>query len=725
MAHYPVAAPPRAPWRSDADLAPAPNMDAHILLHNALIWVIGLPERTRAQLPIVAILRQSEIKSVRLRVQEPPSGRTLYDHVRYNNIFYIHPRLASAYETYWSTASLSLELREWMLRLYFLHEFYHIAQQVSSDHVESSDWIPQHFRRLDYYADAASIEACLSTVADAEQHAKLPLLCEAVARGSDVFSQIEGAPASERLDGLRLERQLVWWLQYARASQFSRDCAVALFDFDTLVSAEATQWLSADDAVNLCAEGAVSTPADIKPGLVLNVTVGALPHRHSVIGGYLRRIAAALFSSSPQDAIEAFRPFFSEHPHLLQRRPLARAHELIRRTRTYNYEEQRERISQRLRLVQSHDTNELVYITRLAEDHFTVDDSADALILLHTSAQKTIVAVRERDGMASPLLSYFEAMLEAAFLRLQHAWGLADIYYNRFQRCVVSGRLTMAEQAGEDLLTLGEKVVSSPYIRARAHRAIGEASLYRCKLLHAERHLSTALRVVSPAAPELSAEAQGIDHVAAAGSHLAFALCLLGRNRQARRCFATALIAARETRHAASVDMVRMFQSYAYFLLGMQHRGQRRRQYLNLSRAQAHAVRADAGVSALWSPIARFMRLFMNGLESSQWTELDTVRMTECLYQYEASGLRVGTPLRKIMMAVVYRARESQSLADTMLREAREAIIDNDEHAWMPLLLVAEVSLRPRSARVTTDEALRVAAILYPDYGLLREFELP
>ena len=145
-------------------------------------------------------------------------------------------------------------------------------------------------------------------------------LCEATARGSDAFSFIESnRRLGDPIDGLRLERQLVWWLQHARADAFLPEEDLSAFQIMDPMHVEALTTLLDGADANLCDQSALVSYSDINRTLRLRIIHRQRLINHTVEGAYVQCLTQAIMQSEAIAAREAFRPLWSSQSHLVGR----------------------------------------------------------------------------------------------------------------------------------------------------------------------------------------------------------------------------------------------------------------------------------------------------------------------------------------------------------------------------------------------------------------------
>ncbi|MFP2924678.1 hypothetical protein ACLESO_05560 [Pyxidicoccus sp. 3LG] len=130
----------------------------------------------------------------------------------------------------WTLCQARDRLREpvWeeFIRLFLLHEGYHIAQGLTSYNYRGIGRAGFVLEGIDYDADVFSIQGCLAwrrnqesgRVREQGEMATLTSILETVIGGLSAFDAFEGRFPLQELPERRLRRYLIWYLQLARAA---------------------------------------------------------------------------------------------------------------------------------------------------------------------------------------------------------------------------------------------------------------------------------------------------------------------------------------------------------------------------------------------------------------------------------------------------------------------------------------------------------------------------
>jgi hypothetical protein len=265
------------------------------------------------------LLGSNDILGLEVVPDEPVHGG-LYDHLVFERKFYLSDRLLTAFRTWWDEKRTTLLEREQMCRLFFLHEFLHIRQHVDSNTYRYSIEADESFRFIDYQADAFAVELSLKLAdRDAEWVEALPLVLAEHIKCGDVFRLVEDGKLSNAIDGGRLQRQLIWHLQYARARCFNPEAAFEDFEIEKHLIIDLYKFNGVAGMENLCRRESVE-PSDFSAPLEVNLVWGGKRLRHSLsLPHYTDNLMDAIFNSNLQSSAEAFRALFAEHPELIGR----------------------------------------------------------------------------------------------------------------------------------------------------------------------------------------------------------------------------------------------------------------------------------------------------------------------------------------------------------------------------------------------------------------------
>ena len=244
----------------------------------------------------------------------------LYDHVVFERKFYLSEKLLAAFRRWWEQNQTTLLEREQMCRLFFLHEFFHTQQHVDSNTYRYSIEADETFRYIDYDADAFAVKLSL-ILGDgvARWTEALPLILAAHVKCGDVFRFAEDRLVSHAIDGSRLQRQLIWHLQYARSKSFRPEATFADFEIEKHIIIDLLNFDAQREMKNLCLRESVQ-PSDLTAPIELNLVWGGNRIRHSLsLAYYADNLIEGVFNANLQGSAEAFRPLFDERPYLIGR----------------------------------------------------------------------------------------------------------------------------------------------------------------------------------------------------------------------------------------------------------------------------------------------------------------------------------------------------------------------------------------------------------------------
>ncbi|HJT29527.1 MAG TPA: hypothetical protein VJ784_19090 [Pyrinomonadaceae bacterium] len=266
-----------------------------------------------------SLLGSNDILGLEVVPDEPIHGG-LYDHVVFERKFFLSNKLLIAFRKWWEDRKSTLLEREQMCRLFFLHEFLHIGQHVDSNTYRYSIQADESFRFIDYQADAFAVQLSLQLSDRAAQWIEaLPMILAEHVKCGDVFRLMEDGKPSDSIEGGRLQRQLLWHLQYARAKSFLPEARFEDFEIEKHVIIDLYKFDGEQGMQNLCLRPNVY-PADLLAPVELNLVWGGRRLRHSFsIRHYTDRLVDAIFNSNLPASLEVFRPLFDEHPELIGR----------------------------------------------------------------------------------------------------------------------------------------------------------------------------------------------------------------------------------------------------------------------------------------------------------------------------------------------------------------------------------------------------------------------
>jgi hypothetical protein len=208
-----------------------------------------------------------------------------------------------------------------MCRLFFLHEFLHTPQHVDSNTYRYSVEVDESFRYIDYDADAFAVKLSLILGhGEIGWLQTLPLVLAAHIKCGDAFRLAEDGQEQNAIDGRRLQRQLLWHLQYARSKSFKPEAAFEDFEIEKHFIIDLYKFNTRGEMENLCLRQSVE-PGDLAAPIELNVVWGGRRIRHNLsLRHYTDNLVGGIFNASLRSSAEAFRPLFDEHPGLIGRR---------------------------------------------------------------------------------------------------------------------------------------------------------------------------------------------------------------------------------------------------------------------------------------------------------------------------------------------------------------------------------------------------------------------
>jgi len=253
-------------------------------------------------------------------VSDKPGRDVLYDHVVFERKFYLSDKLLAAFRGWWGQNQTALLEREQMCRLFFLHEFFHIRQHVDSNTYRYSVEADETFRFIDYDADAFAVKLSLALGDGVAGWIKnFPLILAAHIKCGDAFRFAEDGRVANTIDGARLQRQLLWHLQYARSKSFKSEAAFEDFEIEKHLIVDLYKFNPQREMENLCRRESVQS-SDLSAPIELNLVWGERRIRHSFsLPYYTNKLVEGVFNANLLDSAEAFRPLFDEHPHLIGR----------------------------------------------------------------------------------------------------------------------------------------------------------------------------------------------------------------------------------------------------------------------------------------------------------------------------------------------------------------------------------------------------------------------
>lgn len=296
------------------------NVDAERALFadalSRLLRDIEVNESIREQHKVLGI---NDILGLEVAPTDPIYGG-LYDHIVFERKFYLSSKLLAAFRKWWEDNRSTLLQKEQMCRLFFLHEFLHTRQHVDSNTYRYSIQADESFRFIDYDADAFAVQLSLQ-LADRESRwlEALPRILSEHVKCGDVFRLVEDGKLSNTIDGGRLQRQLLWHLQYARATAFLPEASFQDFEIEKHINLDLYKFDRQGDMENLCLLPAVCS-ADFLAPIELNLVWGGRRVRHNFSHKhYTDKLVEAIFKSDLKASEEAFRPLFDEHPELVGR----------------------------------------------------------------------------------------------------------------------------------------------------------------------------------------------------------------------------------------------------------------------------------------------------------------------------------------------------------------------------------------------------------------------
>ena len=265
------------------------------------------------------MLASDDILGLNVVPLEPLQGG-LYDHVVFERKFYLSDRLLAAFRRWWELSRTTLLEREQMCRLFFLHEFLHTPQHVDSNTYRYSVEADESFRYIDYDADAFAVKLSL-ILGNGEIGwlQTLPFVLAAHIKCGDAFRFAEDGQEQNTIDGRRLQRQLLWHLQYARCKSFRPEASFEDFEIEKHLIVDLYKFNVRGEMENLCLFESVQ-PRDLATPIELNLVWGGARIRHNFsLHHYTNNLVEAIFNASLSGSAEAFRSLFDEHPELVGR----------------------------------------------------------------------------------------------------------------------------------------------------------------------------------------------------------------------------------------------------------------------------------------------------------------------------------------------------------------------------------------------------------------------
>jgi hypothetical protein len=296
-------------------------LGAEMVFRNALSELktsASLNEKLIRKYPLLV---SDDILNLELVIADPPRGG-IYDHLVFERKFYLSEKLIHGFESYWNTDNTSNDESKRMCKLFLLHEFLHIEQHVDSNTYKYSGDSKNSFRYIDYDADAFAVEVCFETETSylTWNNHLLNVLVAHVKTGN-VFAHVDDDNGSSVMEGDRLHRQAIWYLQYARSRAFKVERSLDDFLLQRHIIIEVFSLFANGNRENLCTKGQV-TRDDFENPIEMHISWGGnriryhLTNRH-----YLDSFSTGVFDSDFDSISEAFRPLFDSNPELVGRSP--------------------------------------------------------------------------------------------------------------------------------------------------------------------------------------------------------------------------------------------------------------------------------------------------------------------------------------------------------------------------------------------------------------------
>jgi hypothetical protein len=289
------------------------------VFRNALSELKASVSANEALMKKYPILGSDDIQNLEFLIADPPRGG-IYDHLVFERKFYLSKKLIQGFESYWNTENTSNDESKRMCKLFLLHEFLHIEQHVDSNTYKYSGDSKNSFRYIDYDADAFAVEVCFETETSfLTWNNHLMNVLVAHAKTGNIFAHVDDDKGSSVIEGDRLHRQAIWFLQYARSRAFKVERSFDEFLLPRHIIIEIFSLSANGNRENLCSKGLV-TRDDFENPIEMHISWGGnriryhLTNRH-----YLDSFGAGIFDSDFDSISEAFRPLFDSNPELVGR----------------------------------------------------------------------------------------------------------------------------------------------------------------------------------------------------------------------------------------------------------------------------------------------------------------------------------------------------------------------------------------------------------------------
>lgn len=292
---------------------------AEIVFRNALSELKADVSVKDGLLQKYRILGSEDIKNLELVVADPPRGG-IYDHLVFERKFYLSEKLIQGFESYWGTDSTLNDERKRMCKLFLLHEFLHIEQHIDSNTYKYSGDSKNSFMYADYDADAFAVDVCfeMETSYLSWNNHLMNVLVAHVKTGN-VFAYVDDDKESSVMEGDRLHRQTIWYLQYARSRSFKVEKSFEEFLLQRHIIIEIFSLSAKGNRENLCSKKRL-TRDDFQTPIEMHISWGGTRIRYHLTNRhYLDSFASGVFDSDFDAISEAFRPLFDSNPELIGR----------------------------------------------------------------------------------------------------------------------------------------------------------------------------------------------------------------------------------------------------------------------------------------------------------------------------------------------------------------------------------------------------------------------
>lgn len=247
----------------------------------------------------------------------PKAG--IYDHKWLQRKFHISPALLESFRSFWNELGSEDSSKERMCKLFFLHEFFHLGQQIDSNTYAYSRNTKVSISDFDYVADAVAVKILylLEGSAGAWNDHLASVLRDHLLCG-EAFSYADDKRKGKRISGERLKRQIIWHLQYARAVSFKPERTFEDFAIESPLKVEVLKLENVDRRLNLTNENEIG-PDDLKM-IELQVSWGGYRIIHPMtLPSYTEKLIQGLFEYDFEGTVEAFRALFDQNLSLVGR----------------------------------------------------------------------------------------------------------------------------------------------------------------------------------------------------------------------------------------------------------------------------------------------------------------------------------------------------------------------------------------------------------------------